>query len=135
MKENQIMDHMEKARQLRADTTVHYNCAQAVLMAFAEDAGLTEEQAEKITAHFGSGMRHGSTCGAVTGALMALGMLGYDEKAASALLRQVREGHGALDCATLLKTSHEQGVPRKTHCDGLVFEMVEAVDRIIQEQG
>lgn len=124
------MDHMEKARQLRADVVAHYNCAQAVLMSFAQDVGLTEEQAFKVAANFGSGMRHGSTCGAITGALMALGLLGYGEKEATALLKQVREGHGALDCATLLKTSHDQGIPRKTHCDGIVFEMVEAVEKI-----
>jgi C_GCAxxG_C_C family probable redox protein len=128
------MDHMEHARQMREDTTTHYNCAQAVLGPFAQEMGLTEEQAVKLGAHFGSGMRHGSTCGAVTGALMVLGMLGYDEKEATALLRQVRESHGALDCATLLKTSHDQGVPRKTHCDGLVFEMVQALDKIAQEK-
>ena len=121
------MTNMEKARQLRADTQVHYNCAQAVLVAFAQEMGMTEEQAYRLGAHFGSGMRHGSTCGAVTGALMVLGMLGYDEKEASALMHQVREGHGALDCATLLKSSHEKGIIRKEHCDGLVFEMVEAV--------
>ena len=121
------MTNMEKARQLRADTQVHYNCAQAVLVAFAQEMGMTEEQAYRLGAHFGSGMRHGSTCGAVTGALMVLGMLGYDEKEAAALLHQVREGRGALDCATLLKSSHEKGIIRKEHCDGLVFEMVEAV--------
>ena len=125
------MNHMEKARMLRADTNVHYNCAQAVVVAFSDQIGLTDQQSYNLAAHFGSGMRHGSTCGAVTGALMVLGMLGYDEKAAGELLRQVREGHGALDCATLLKTSHEAGIPRKTHCDGLVFEMVEAVDKIL----
>ena len=128
------MDHMEKTRALRADTQVHYNCAQAVLMAFAEEAGLTDEQAYKMAAHFGSGMRHGSTCGAVTGALMALGALGYDEKAATGLLKKVREGHGALDCATLLKTSHDAGIPRKQHCDGIVFEMVQAVEDIINNK-
>lgn len=127
------MDHMEKARALRADTDVHYNCCQAVLMSFAGDVGLTEEQAFKVASHFGSGMRHGSTCGAITGALMALGMLGCGEEKATALLRQVREGHGALDCATLLRTSHEQGIPRKTHCDGIVFEMVQAVEKLSKE--
>lgn len=126
------MDHMEKARALRADAQVHYNCAQSVLIPFAREMGISEEQAFRLGAHFGSGMRHGSTCGAVTGALMALGMLGYDETASAALLRQVREGHGALDCATLLKTAREQGVPRKPHCDGLVFEMVQALDDLMK---
>jgi C_GCAxxG_C_C family probable redox protein len=121
---------MEKCRALREDKTVHYNCCQAVLVPFAAEMGITEEQAYKMGAHFGSGMRHGSTCGAITGALMALGMLGYDESRATALLRKVREGHGALDCATLLRTSHEAGIPRKTHCDNIVFEMLQAVEDI-----
>ena len=125
------MDHMEKVRLLRADQNVHYNCAQSVVVTFADRIGLSDQQCYQMAAHFGSGMRHGSTCGALTGALMVLGMLGYDEQAAGALMRQMREGHGALDCATLLKTSHEAGIPRKTHCDGLVFEMVEAVERIL----
>ena len=125
------MSYMEKAKALRADTAVHYNCAQSVLIPFAAEMGLSEEQARALGAHFGSGMRHGSTCGAVTGALMVLGMLGYDEATATGLLRKVRQEHGALDCATLLRTSHEAGIPRKPHCDGLVFEMVDAVAKTL----
>ena len=125
------MTHMEKCKALRDDTVKHYNCCQAVLVPFAAEMGVTEEQAYNMGAHFGSGMRPGSTCGAVTGALMVLGMLGYDEKTATALLRQVREGHGALDCATLLRTSHEAGIPRMQHCDGIVFELLKAVEEII----
>ena len=125
------MTHMEKTQALRTDTNVHYNCAQAVLVPFAAEMGLSEEQAYALGAHFGAGMRHGSTCGAVTGALMVLGMLGYDEPTATAMLRKVREGHGALDCATLLRTSHEAGIPRKPHCDGMVFELVQAVEDVL----
>lgn len=127
------MDHMEKARQLRADTAVHYNCAQSVLIPFAQEMGMTEEQAYKLGSNFGSGMRHGSTCGAVTGALMVLGLLGCEETKAMEILGQVRKEHGALDCAALLKSAHEQGISRKSHCDGLVFEMVQALDKIIKE--
>ena len=127
------MTHMEKTQALRADRTVHYNCAQAVLIPFAAEMGISEQQANAMGAHFGAGMRHGSTCGAITGALMVLGMLGYEEAQATALLRQVREGHGALDCATLLRTSHEQGIPRKTHCDGMVFELVEHLHAILSQ--
>ena len=64
------MNHMEKARALRARTDVHFNCCQSVLAAFAEDMGLTEEQAYNLGANFGSGMRCGAVCGALTGALM-----------------------------------------------------------------
>ena len=63
------MTHMEKAKALRADTAVHYNCAQSVIIPFAAEMGITEEQAYKMGAHFGSGMRHGSTCGAITGVI------------------------------------------------------------------
>ena len=65
------MDYVEKARALRADPAVHYNCCQAVQVTFADRLGLTPEQANALGAHFGSGMRHGSTCGAVSGALEA----------------------------------------------------------------
>ena len=126
------MTRMEKCKALRADTTAHYNCCQAVLVPFAAEMGLTEEQAYKMGAHFGSGMRHGSTCGAITGALMVLGMMGYGEQEATALLRKVRQERGALDCATLLRTSHEAGIPRKTHCDGIVCDMVQVVEEIVK---
>ena len=36
------MTPMEKVRELRARTDVHFNCCQSVLVAFAEDMGLTE---------------------------------------------------------------------------------------------
>ena len=49
-------------------------CSQAVFAAFSKDLGLSEEQALKIGACFGSGMRKGEVCGACTGALMALGL-------------------------------------------------------------
>lgn len=125
-----IMDHMERAQQLRADEKVHYNCCQSVLIPFATELGLSEQQAFDMGAHFGSGMRLGSTCGAVSGALMVLGGLGFDGKIAMDLLKEFKQDYGATDCATLLKNSHDKGEPRKQHCDGLVFEMVKFLDQL-----
>lgn len=122
------MTHLEKAQELRARTDVHFNCCQAVLVTFAEEMGLTEEQACALGANFGSGMRCGSVCGTLTGALMVLGMKGYDEEQSTAFLRRFREDHGEINCAALLKKSHEAGIPRKEHCDGLVFEVVQMLD-------
>ncbi|MCI9158762.1 MAG: C_GCAxxG_C_C family protein [Lawsonibacter sp.] len=122
------MTHLEKAEELRARTDVHFNCCQAVLVTFAQEMGLTEEQAYDLGANFGSGMRCGSVCGTLTAALMVLGMKGYDEVASSAFLRKFREDHGAIECAALLKKSHDAGIPRKEHCDGLVFEVVQMLD-------
>ena len=52
-----------------------YNCAQAVVMAFSEELGLSEEWAKKVAATFGGGMgRKGNVCGAVTGAMIVLGL-------------------------------------------------------------
>lgn len=119
------MDHMEQVRALRTDTEVHYNCCQSVLIPFAGEMGMDREQATALGAHFGSGMRHGSACGALSGALMVLGGMGYDEQTALELLRSFRQNHGATDCATLVRASHERGEVKKAHCDGLVFEMVE----------
>ena len=68
------MTKLERARELRADTARHYNCCQSVVLPFAEELGLDEEAVLKLAEHFGSGMRRGSVCGAVTGGLMALGL-------------------------------------------------------------
>ncbi len=65
------MTHEEKANQYFSDK---FHCSQAVLAAFADELGLTEEQALKLGACFGSGMRKGEVCGACTGALMVLGL-------------------------------------------------------------
>ena len=65
------MTHIEKANALFEKK---FHCSQAVFAAFADELGITEQQALKIGACFGSGMRKGEVCGACTGALMALGL-------------------------------------------------------------
>lgn len=52
------------------------NCAQAVLCSFAEETGLSEEILLKLSLPFGGGMgRMRLTCGAVTGMIMAYGLI------------------------------------------------------------
>ena len=121
------MTHLEKARELRARTDVHFNCCQSVLVTFAREMGLTEEQAYALGQGFGAGMQCGSACGALTGGLMVLGMTGHPQEESAAFLRTFRQDHGDINCAALLKASHDAGIPRKEHCDGLVFESVEAL--------
>ena len=121
------MDHMEKARELRARTDVHFNCCQSVLVALAEDTGLTEQQAYALGEGFGSGMQCGSVCGALTGGMMVLGLKNCPKEEIVSFLRRFRENHGDVNCAALLKKSHDAGIPRKEHCDGLVFEVVQAL--------
>ena len=73
--------YLDRAKALREDPNVHYNCAQAVTATFAEECSLTREQAIKLGAHFGSGMKMAATCGAITGALMVIGLLGGGDEA------------------------------------------------------
>lgn len=51
-----------------------FNCSQAVLSVFSEELGITKEDALKIASGFGAGVRQGDICGAVSGAIMALGV-------------------------------------------------------------
>jgi C_GCAxxG_C_C family probable redox protein len=62
----------ERAKQYHA---LGYGCAQAVLASFAEDYGLSEEAALRISTGFGSGMgRLCEVCGGLTGAFMVIGL-------------------------------------------------------------
>jgi C_GCAxxG_C_C family probable redox protein len=52
-----------------------FNCAQAVFATVAPELGLDAETAARAASAFGGGLaRTGSTCGAVSGALMAIGL-------------------------------------------------------------
>jgi len=52
-----------------------FACSQAVCSAFAQDFGIDRNAALRLSCALGGGMSHtGSTCGAVTGALMVIGM-------------------------------------------------------------
>jgi C_GCAxxG_C_C family probable redox protein len=52
-----------------------FSCSQAVVATYCEQYGLDTEMALKISSGFGGGMgRLGETCGAVSGALMLIGL-------------------------------------------------------------
>lgn len=60
-----------------ADMIFHsgFNCCQSVFGAYASDFGMSEDEAFKLSCGFGGGMgRTKNTCGAVTGAVMAISM-------------------------------------------------------------
>lgn len=128
------------------------NCAQSVLAAFADRVGLTEEQCLAIGTGFGGGMRCGSVCGALSGAVMALGMLhpslpegGPVGKAASVqrtqeLVRRFREQFdGEKDCPQLLALKELAGTPMvqqvgaEKHCDKLIVSAVELLYDYLEE--
>ena len=124
--------YLARAEALRGDAARHYNCAQSVLIPFAGAAGLDEEQACALAANFGAGMKRASVCGAITGGLMALGLLGVEDGPTVAEYhRRLRESHnGLLDCADLLRVNKEQGGDKKAHCDDMVYECIALVEEL-----
>lgn len=63
------------AERAKANHDKGYNCAQSVLLAFAEEAGMTEAQAAHLMQGFGGGMGGlGEVCGALSGAAAVLSL-------------------------------------------------------------
>lgn len=92
-----------------------FTCGQAVLAAFADRHGLDRDAALRVACAYGGGVaRTGSTCGAVNGALMAIGLAHgrtriEDEAARErtyeltrAFLERFRAEHGSDVCRELL---------------------------------
>lgn len=84
-----------------------YMCSQAVFAVFSPEFGVSKEDALKIGACFGSGMRKGEVCGACTGALMALGLKYGDNKqksdeACEKFLDEFEKENGSYICRDLL---------------------------------
>ena len=101
-----------------------YNCSQAVVTAFADLYGFTNEQALKISASFGGGLgRMRQTCGAACGLFMLAGLEtgcteGKDRegkennyKVVQELAEEFRKRNGSLICAELLGLSKTAPTP------------------------
>ena len=126
------MEQGAKVDKARAYFTQGYNCAQAVFAAFAEEMGLQEESALRLSSSFGGGMGGlREVCGAVSGMFMVLGMLeGYDKPDAPGLKKQhyamirgmaskMTEQHGSILCRDLLKSHKikQTPIPRERDAD------------------
>ena len=147
------MNRPERADQLHAQGA---NCAQSVACAFAEDLGADRALTLRLATGFGGGMgRTGGTCGALTGAFMALGIaFGMTEtgdqpakERTYALVaecsRRFRERTGALSCRDLLGL--DLGTPEgrqtakdrnlfATQCAGYITTAAGIVEELLREQ-
>jgi C_GCAxxG_C_C family probable redox protein len=112
-----------------------YSCSQAVAAVFAEDQGLPIATAFRLAQGFGGGMaRLAETCGAVTGAIMVVGLKHgrtrpEDEAAKERtyvlvheLVRRFRGRHGALDCRDLLGCDIGTSEGRKIAADAKLHD-------------
>jgi C_GCAxxG_C_C family probable redox protein len=97
------------------------NCSQAILETYAEEMGMSVENARKVASAFAGGMGMGTECGAVTGAFMVIGLKhgktkDKDSAADKAtftrvakLVEDFKKEHGDIGCSNLLGT--DMGTP------------------------
>ena len=133
----------------------NFNCSQGVFTAYATEHGIDEKFALKLATNFGGGARKGEMCGAVSGALMVLGLLyghsesdDLDTKArayaiAEEYMNRFIEKNGSVVCRELLgydlsKPDEKAVILEKnlfrTVCPDLIRSAVEILDEILEEQ-
>lgn len=141
------MERLERAASLFSEG---FNCAQAVLGAFGPDLGLEPELALKVAGPFGGGMgRTGGTCGAVTGAVMALGLkfgptrAGDEETKERAyglvrkLIDEFKARNGSVLCKELLGCDLNLSTPegrqraRASRCAKFVRDAAEILESLV----
>lgn len=128
---------MERRRRFTPEGRPAWNCCQAVVSVFAEDAGYDEDACMKAATYFRGGMQMGSVCGAITGSLLALGLAGVDDpQATNDLIRKVRDNHnGMIECTDLLRANAENGGEKMPHCNAMIRECIGYVEEILREKG
>lgn len=110
------------------------NCAHAVFYAVAEDFNIElTEQTKKVVAPFGGGMGAGCTCGALTGAVAAIGLVidskeSFYKEIRVDLLKQFKDRFQSFECVELTP-KYKKEVFNTKKC----FEIVEGTLEILDE--
>lgn len=145
---------MRKAEEAKKQFEEGFLCAPAVLSTYSEQFGLEKALALKIACGFGAGIgRMGRTCGAVTGALMVIGLKHgqvnlADEESREKTYKLVNEFinkftalHGSIECKDLigynlsnsneLKLARESGV-FTNKCPSFVFDSARILEDVLR---
>jgi len=129
-----------------------FSCSQAILATYCEQFGLDTKQAYKISSGFGGGMHLDRTCGAVTGAIMVIG-LKYGRTRAGDMKSKAKtyeisakfadkfkERHGSIGCKELMgcDITTPEGMKKATDeglfgtvCVDLVKSAAEILDELL----
>lgn len=146
----------EREKQAEQNFYDGHNCAQSVLMAYADVLGLTREQAAMVSVGFGGGMgRLRLHCGAFSAAVMLAGILegadGADKAHRPETYARVQEIHrqfvarnGTISCAELLgragvpeNPTPEERTPEyyaKRPCVGVIRSACQMIDGMLAEK-
>lgn len=133
-----------------------FNCCQSVLLAFRQEIGLEEQRLLDLSGGFGGGAGSGELCGAITGGVMALGLLTPVDRAepvqskrrSAALARELQERFRArfarVRCHELLhetagfvpddRTPAAKAMGLSKHCEIMVITAVELVEQLLAER-
>jgi C_GCAxxG_C_C family probable redox protein len=146
-----------ESKELKAITAFKsgYNCAQSVVVTFAEDLNFDKSAALSTSVGFGGGMgRLQETCGAVTGAFMVLGMYNsgkyphnldlkngtypmvqqFDSKFKA--IHQTTNCRALLQCDLRSEEGHAYAVENKLFdkvCEKCISDAVKIVEELIAE--
>ena len=136
-----------------------YNCAQSVVLAFAEDTGVAPETMLAMVGGMGGGVggSHEELCGAISGGVMVLGLFApfvdpakpEDRRRLFGYVKEFRKRFaerfgGLTQCGALLRshvepseelTSAAVRLGAKKHCDIMVITAVEIVEQMLKEEG
>ncbi|MBQ2929262.1 MAG: C_GCAxxG_C_C family protein [Clostridia bacterium] len=146
----------ERAKQAVDNFTAGCNCAQSVLLAYADILALTPEQAAMISVGFGGGMgRLRLHCGAFSAAVMLAGVMEGEDGAkkehrpetyarVQEIHRQFLERNGTISCAELLgkagvpeDPTPEERTPEyyaKRPCARIIASACEMIDGMLAEK-
>ena len=134
-----------------------FNCSQAVCAAYAEQYGLNRDFALRISGGFGGGIgRTGEVCGALSGAIIIIGLkhsgVRADDKAARLktyevvreFLKRFRSRNNSVLCRELIgcDISTAEGFKRAmdekiiaTRCPKFIRDAAEILEEIVWEDG
>jgi len=129
-----------------------FNCAQSVLSVFCEKYGLEMETAMKLACGLGGGFRQGEICGAVSGAVLVIGLKDGQYIAEDAvskancyaktdeLIKRFKEKYSTIICRELIGVDISTEEGRKQALDKSLFrkicdDMVKNTIVILEEMG
>ena len=143
---------MKRAEQAKKYFMEGYNCAQAVVLAFADETRAPREILEQVALPMGGGMgRLRETCGAVSGAAMTIGLLFPDLTKSEIyalvqeLAKRFKAKNGSYNCGELLAGTGASRSPnaeprtpayyQKRPCPDLVVDAAQLLEELCAEHG
>ncbi|KPU45888.1 putative redox-active protein [Oxobacter pfennigii] len=122
------------------DKSYDLNCAETLLYAANEEYDLNmDKKALKIAAGFGGGMAVEGDCGALTGAIMALGVMFVEKQAHESdriktltkeMIQKFNEKLKSVNCKELKSMYRNDEI----RCTDIVYAAAEALDEIVSRE-